>query len=178
MKGPILTFTFRSYAWWMGFTQLITLIKWSYFTLLTTGFVGPHFVLCFLSVFCFLFFEIPLNKQQTKPSEKKSDDSTWPSHLGKNLVKLDRRFSAANQKPFCRIQVFPSSAPTADGAVAILKMPPGGSTIWVFSRVKTVRGGVCIWTKKSEDVTSTYIYIYIRISIYDLYICINTCIYI
>ena len=56
-------------------------------------------------------------------------------------------FSKSGKKPNCRIQVFPSSAPTADGAVAILKMPPGGSTIWVFSRVKTVMRGWCYLDK-------------------------------
>ena len=129
-----------------------------YFTLLITGFLlGPTLYCGFLPV-CFFSRFFPT--QQTKQSEKKATTPLHgPSPFGETLV--GRYDESAEPKPFCRIQVFPSSAPTADGAVAILKMPPGGSTSAKFMKIH----GENIWKllffcdergvhldKKCEDV--------------------------
>lgn len=145
MKGPILTFTFRSYPWWMGFTQLITLINGvTYFTLLTTVFCWDIFVLCFFARILLLIFWTPTQQNNKRNHPKKSDDWT-PYTLRWGKTSWVDTTKALIPKPFCRIQVFPSSAPTADGAVAILKMPPGGSTILVKQGENCWRR-VFIWT--------------------------------
>ena len=103
--------------------------------------------LCALWFFARMFF-FSFVSHSNETIRKKATTPPDPLRWGKTLV--GRYDESADPKPFCRIQVFPSSAPTADGAVAILKMPPGGSTL-VKQGENCDEGGVYLEKLECED---------------------------